>query len=286
MSARRRPDTVWQKDTNGVFLTNNDHLYTTDVLTSALNGNKSWAGIRESFGKTIVSPNAGTEYLMRFPGQWEDLKILHTYNMFRHYSPEYGRYYSADPLGFIFGESIFSYVNGKPIVRFDNFGLKCNSCGCWNTVAEKAAADSGNWSAYYSLACNARDPYACRAGDVAAKRGERWLGDLSRLTNDKLEVAIILSTDLETFGPQLEKYVQGVMEAIRIGLARARANQLVGADETHPRKVTRSSVSQFHHRVFESNGVSGSEFGGDSWDLIQGHKLTSYDWCPAPACYK
>jgi len=186
-------------------------------------------------------------------------------------------------LGFIFGESIFSYVNGKTIVRFDNFGLKCNSCGCWNTVAEKAAANSGNWSVYYSLACNGSDPYACRAGDVAANRGEGYLGDLSHITNAKLRIAIFKTAD-PSLGPWLETYIDGVMDAIRIGLAQARANQLVGADENRPRKVSRSSVSNFHHVVFERNGVSRGEFGGDLWDAIYGPTFTSYDWCPEPAC--
>jgi YD repeat-containing protein len=65
-------DTVWQKDANGVFLTNNDHLYTTDYLTKATDGTIAWSATRESFGKTRVVEGAQTEYLMRFPGQWED----------------------------------------------------------------------------------------------------------------------------------------------------------------------------------------------------------------------
>ena len=63
-------DTVWQKDANGVFMSNNDHLYTTDVLTSGLNGNKSWAGVWESFGimpKFSRLKNAKTRHSMLRP---------------------------------------------------------------------------------------------------------------------------------------------------------------------------------------------------------------------------
>ena len=46
------------------FFSNNNHLDTTDILTGALNGNKSW-GVRESFGNTTVQAGAATTYLIR-----------------------------------------------------------------------------------------------------------------------------------------------------------------------------------------------------------------------------
>lgn len=65
---------VWLRSNSrtGAFLTNNDHLYTTDFLTKATDGSVAWGAVRESFGRTKVANNARTEYLMRFPGQWED----------------------------------------------------------------------------------------------------------------------------------------------------------------------------------------------------------------------
>ncbi len=116
-------DTVWQKDVNGVFLANNDHLYTTDVLTGALNGNNSWGALRESFGKTTVRLNAGTDYLMRFPGQYFNFESNLFYNYFLEYEFITGRYVSTDPSELRPRETIYGYVNQNPIKLVDPKGL-------------------------------------------------------------------------------------------------------------------------------------------------------------------
>jgi RHS repeat-associated protein len=114
-------DTIWQKDANGVFLSNNDHLYTTDVLTGSVSGNKSWGGVRESFGKTTVQAGAATTYLMRFPGQWEDGVGL-TYNFNRHYSPVTASYTQIDRLGIKSDLNFYRYAGGNSIKYIDRYG--------------------------------------------------------------------------------------------------------------------------------------------------------------------
>jgi RHS repeat-associated protein len=107
-------------------MTNNDHWYTTDVLTAASSGNKGWNGIRESFGKTIVQSGAATSYLMRFPGQWEDSQGGFSQNLWREYKNITGRYATKDWWQFY---QEFTYVNSSPITLKDPVGLEpCRDC--------------------------------------------------------------------------------------------------------------------------------------------------------------
>jgi len=136
-------DTVWQKDDNGVFLTNNDHLYTTDVLTGAVNGNKSWGGLRESFGKTTVLSGAATTYLMRFPGQWEDKISNHYYNRFRDYSYNQNRYTTRDPKGLIQRLNVYTYSGANPMRNYDRLGL------CFSESSANNNCNLFNFGKYY-----------------------------------------------------------------------------------------------------------------------------------------
>jgi len=114
-------DTVWQKDANGTFLAHNDHLYTTDVLTKATDGSTAWHAVREAFVKTAVQLRAQTTYLMRFPGQWEDIVGFHQ-NWFKDYSEEVGRYIQADPIGLDGGINKFAYALARPVMKMDPIG--------------------------------------------------------------------------------------------------------------------------------------------------------------------
>jgi RHS repeat-associated protein len=117
-------DTVWQKDANGTFLTSNDHLYTTDLLTKATDGAVAWSAMRESFGKTSVRPEAATEYLMRFPGQWEDDVGGFAQNWWREYSLVIGGFRQGDLIDIDLGwKSIYVYGGAKPLTNFDYAGM-------------------------------------------------------------------------------------------------------------------------------------------------------------------
>jgi RHS repeat-associated protein len=120
-------DTVWQKDTNGIFIAHNDHLFTTDVLTDSTNGVNSWNAIRESFGKTTVRSGSATNYLMRFPGQWEDQLIGLNQNFRRNYSTSTAFYREFDPSTNL--ENNYSYVAAAPTNSFDHLGLFSSKLG-------------------------------------------------------------------------------------------------------------------------------------------------------------
>jgi RHS repeat-associated protein len=66
----------------------------------------------------------GTETLdARFPGQWFQIESGLHYNWHRHYDPTIGRYTQPDPLGFVDGPGLYSYVLGNPLTSIDLLGL-------------------------------------------------------------------------------------------------------------------------------------------------------------------
>jgi RHS repeat-associated protein len=58
-----------------------------------------------------------------FPGQYYDQETGLHYNYFRYYDPETGRYITSDPIGLEGGVNTYSYVNNRPTIKFDLFGL-------------------------------------------------------------------------------------------------------------------------------------------------------------------
>jgi uncharacterized protein RhaS with RHS repeats len=62
------------------------------------------------------------------------------YNRFRYYSPELGRYISADPIGQLGGRdpNVYRYVLGDPINLSDPLGL------IWQTTGRRGRATAGN----------------------------------------------------------------------------------------------------------------------------------------------
>ena len=115
-------DPVWQKDAIGLHLMQNDHLFTSEVLTAASDGTQEWGALRESLGATSVRAGSETEHLLRFPGQWEDAAIDLVQNHYRDYEPEVGRYVESDPIGLDGGVNYFLYANGNPGYFIDQTG--------------------------------------------------------------------------------------------------------------------------------------------------------------------
>jgi RHS repeat-associated protein len=61
---------------------------------------------------------------LRFAGQYYDSETGLHYNYHRYYDPKIGRYLRADPIGLFGGVNLYSYVNNRPIISSDPFGLK------------------------------------------------------------------------------------------------------------------------------------------------------------------
>jgi RHS repeat-associated protein len=124
-------------------------LYTTDVLTKATDGAVAWSAMRESFGKTTVRGSAGTEFLMRFPGQWEDGIGGLNQNLNREYKRGEARYRSQDRLGFFASSNFFGYVQQSPVVNFDNSGDIMVDSSCAGRYDQIYAAEAELYDKIY-----------------------------------------------------------------------------------------------------------------------------------------
>lgn len=141
---------LWQANVKNNDLTTSlynylhtDHLNTVQLATTS-QGQISWQGISDAFGKTILNANNQITMNLRFPGQYFDQEANLNYNYFRNYNFELGRYLQADPIGLEGGWNPYTYVSGNPINRVDPMGLLVgqglinkflNACGSY--IADK-----------------------------------------------------------------------------------------------------------------------------------------------------
>jgi RHS repeat-associated protein len=81
-----------------------------------------WDAVYRPFGDAFsISGTAANN--LRFPGQYFLIEDGLHYNWHRHYDPTIGRYMSSDPLEFVDGSSLYSYVHGNPLGSRDPSGL-------------------------------------------------------------------------------------------------------------------------------------------------------------------
>jgi RHS repeat-associated protein len=97
-----------------------DHL-NTPIQATGKAGNIVWSAMYHPFGNvTITTPVPTPEHLvivsnLRLPGQYEDEETGLYYNFHRYYSPDEGRYVTADPIGLEGGWNLYAYVNADPL---------------------------------------------------------------------------------------------------------------------------------------------------------------------------
>ena len=117
-----------------VYYYHNDHLGTPQVLTD-FTGNVAWKASYAPFGKTQISV-ATVENNFRFPGQYYDSETGLSYNYYRYYRSEIGRYITADPIGLMGGMNLFVYVGNNPVNKTDPKGLTPLDPGCWKAMSQ------------------------------------------------------------------------------------------------------------------------------------------------------
>jgi RHS repeat-associated protein len=78
---------------------------------------------RTAWGKATAEPGAVTTTALRMRGQYHDEETGLSYNRYRYYDPELGRYISPDPIGLYGGLNGFSYAENKPTRLVDPNGL-------------------------------------------------------------------------------------------------------------------------------------------------------------------
>jgi RHS repeat-associated protein len=87
-----------------------------------------WRWDSDAFGTTAANDDPDGDstsfvYNPRFPGQYYDSENGLSYNYFRDYDPQTGRYMESDPVGLRGGINTYSYVIGNPVGMLDPFGL-------------------------------------------------------------------------------------------------------------------------------------------------------------------
>jgi RHS repeat-associated protein len=111
-----------------IFYVHTDQLNTPRKITQPSSNTLAWRWDTDPFGTVAVNQNPGGignfGYNLRFPGQYYQSETGLTYNYFRDYDPQTGRYLESDPIGLQGGSySTYSYANSNPISNFDQLGL-------------------------------------------------------------------------------------------------------------------------------------------------------------------
>jgi RHS repeat-associated protein len=106
-------------DTGAIVETYDYDAYgNTLIFTSAGTGANWWAD------DAVTGPNPTCNNL--FTGQYYDPETtLYDFGR-RPYAPQFGRFLSRDPLGYVDGMGLFTYVRSAPITLLDTFGLNPN----------------------------------------------------------------------------------------------------------------------------------------------------------------
>ncbi|RTE86190.1 MULTISPECIES: RHS repeat-associated core domain-containing protein [Gammaproteobacteria] len=105
-----------------LYYVHTDHLGRPEAIT---NSSKSvvWRAEPTTFGtRNVVSSSIGA-FNIGFPGQYWDSEKQSWYNLNRDYDPETGRYLQSDPIGLAGGMNAYAYVEGNPLIFFDELGL-------------------------------------------------------------------------------------------------------------------------------------------------------------------
>lgn len=130
-------ETVWLGDLpvatlrpNGtgvlVYYVHADHLGAPRSITQTTNNAIVWRWDNDPYG--AVAPNQNPTglgtfvYNVRDPGQYFDAETALSYNYFRDYDPQVGRYVESDPIGLMGGMNTYGYVSGNPVGLVDPSG--------------------------------------------------------------------------------------------------------------------------------------------------------------------
>ncbi|MFG2367071.1 RHS repeat-associated core domain-containing protein [Streptomyces mirabilis] len=106
------------------------HAVVTDLVGTpaelvSVSGDLVWQRRTSLWGTGLPAPTdeeAAVDCPLRFPGQYADPETGLSYNHFRYYDPETGRYVSSDPLGLAPSPDHHAYVS-NPLIESDPLGL-------------------------------------------------------------------------------------------------------------------------------------------------------------------
>ncbi|SFQ19559.1 RHS repeat-associated core domain-containing protein [Ralstonia sp. NFACC01] len=143
-----------------------DALGNTVALTDSTGTVKTSYGY-EPYGATMVSGESNTS-AAQYTGRENDGTGLYYYRA-RYYHPGFGRFVSADPIGFGGGPNAYAYAQGNPLRYVDPLGLFIMSTlgGGMNVTLDEAATygEPGNAAAAAGLATAGAGAAACAFGE-------------------------------------------------------------------------------------------------------------------------
>ncbi len=128
-----------------------DHLGSSQKMTDASQA-VVWDGVFDPFGEEVAIAGLAAMQ-MRFPGQYADPESGFSYNYFRDYEPNLGRYLQSDPIGLAGGLNTFAYVGSNPVGYADPTG-ECPWCiavlvgagtGALTDFAIQMISNGGRW---------------------------------------------------------------------------------------------------------------------------------------------
>ena len=139
-----------------VYYVHADHLGTPRAVTRSSDNAKVWRWDSDPFGVAPANQNpsglGAFTYNLRYPGQYFDGETGLSYNYFRDYDSQNGRYVESDPIGLNGGINPYRYSYNSPIQYFDDFGLDpCAQLVCFpsfakDNVVSSTLIDPGQWS--------------------------------------------------------------------------------------------------------------------------------------------
>ncbi len=139
---------------NRIYAIHSDHLGTPRLVTDD-DGKPIWQWPYSAFGGNAptgvlrVTTNAASaitnqpvqlrattpqEFNLRFPVQYWDAETKLSYNYFRNYQPNTGRYTQSDPIGLDGGWNRIGYSDGNPLGKVDPEGLEPSRAEALNDI--------------------------------------------------------------------------------------------------------------------------------------------------------
>jgi RHS repeat-associated protein len=104
-----------------------DYLGTPRTATRSSDNAIVWRWDSDPFGVAPANANPNGlgifVYNLRYPGQYYDGETGLSYNYFRDYDAQVGRYAESDPIGLTGGINTYAYANNNPVKEFDSRGL-------------------------------------------------------------------------------------------------------------------------------------------------------------------
>jgi RHS repeat-associated protein len=259
-----------------IYYLHSDHLNTPRVVTDEQN-RIVWrnAPLGEPFGTAAPEEDPDGDGVpftlnLRFPGQYFDRETNLSYNYFRDYNSETGRYIESDPIGLEGGINTFAYVGGNPLGFTDPSGL-CPWCAAASGGAGAGTLGAGGATTWWGGKKNS-------GGGAGADRGELFgdqagsRGNASSSSNKKnsCDDCIPLYEAIDALVRQLQKRYYDIIQN-KYNLPPTGPMSVAGHQQQF-----RNKQMQLQNLLSEADAKGCTGYRRDAWDW-------AYRLAPSPA---